>query len=106
MPDSAGSQSPFRRLHGAQAATTFAQTVCPPFERGTTWSKVKSSRTPQYWQVKRSRKNPSSRGKAGGRGGFQKFLSEPAEGSRNSKLGDRPRRSYSETMFTRSMKTA
>ena len=34
---------PFRKLHGEQAVTTLSQVVCPPFERGIRWSKVRSS---------------------------------------------------------------
>src|ERR1700760_4387177 len=61
----AGSMSAFLRLHSEQAATTFSQVVIPPFERGTTWSKVRSSRWPQYWQVKRSRRKTVKRGEGG-----------------------------------------
>ena len=61
---------PFFRLQGAQAATTFAQVVWPPRERGTTWSKVRSSSAPQYWHWKRSRRNTLKRVKAGWRDGW------------------------------------
>ena len=37
---SSSSRSPLRRLHGAQAVTTFSQTESPPFDRGITWSSV------------------------------------------------------------------
>src|SRR5262245_9261390 len=33
--------SPLRRLHGAQAVTTFSQIDSPPFDRGTMWSSVR-----------------------------------------------------------------
>ena len=67
---SRGRRSPLRRLQGEQAATTFSQVVCPPLERGITWSKVRSSRSPQYWQVKRSRRKTLKRVKAGCREGL------------------------------------
>ena len=65
-----GVRLPLRRLHGEQAATTLSQVVCPPRERGTMWSKVRSSRSPQYWQEKRSRRNTLNRVKAGWVEGF------------------------------------
>ena len=65
-----GNRSAFLRLQTEQAATTFSQLVIPPFERGTTWSKVRSSRSPQYWQVKRSRRKTLNRVKAGNREGL------------------------------------
>ncbi len=65
-----GRRSPFRRLQGAQAATTLSQVVWPPLERGMTWSKVRSSRVPQYWQVNRSRRKTLKRVKAGCRDGL------------------------------------
>src|SRR5690348_492249 len=34
-------RSPLRRLHGAQAVTTFSQIDSPPFDRGTMWSSVR-----------------------------------------------------------------
>ena len=63
---------PFLRLQGLQAATMFVHVVFPPRLRGTTWSKVKSSRSdfPQYWQEKLSRKNTLNRVKAGFRAWF------------------------------------
>ena len=33
-------RSPLRRLHGAQAVTTFSQIDSPPFDLGTMWSSV------------------------------------------------------------------
>jgi hypothetical protein len=57
-------------LQGEQAATTFSQVVRPPLERGTTWSKVRSSREVQYWQEKRSRRKTLKRVKAGVREGL------------------------------------
>src|SRR5580692_9179356 len=102
----AGSMSAFLRLQSEQAATTFSQVVIPPFERGTTWSKVRSSRWPQYGQVKRSRRNTLNRVKAGKRVGFTSLLRHTTDGRRIAKLGLRTRVSYSEMMFTRSRNTA
>src|ERR1700752_842282 len=48
MPTWRGSALPLRRLHGAQEATMFSQLEGPPFERGTTWSRVRLEREPQY----------------------------------------------------------
>ena len=69
-PPASGSCEPFRRLQGPQEATTFSQVVRPPRERGTTWSKVRWSRLPQYWQVNSSRRNRLKRVKAVVRAGF------------------------------------
>ena len=58
----------FLRLQGLQAATTLSQRDRPPFERGVTWSKVKSlagNFLSQYWQVNLSRKNTLKRVNAG-----------------------------------------
>ena len=41
---SSGVRLPLRRLQGEQAATTLSQVVWPPRERGSRWSKVRSSR--------------------------------------------------------------
>src|ERR1700748_1749610 len=65
MRAAAGSMSAFLRLHSEQAATTFSQVVIPPFERGTTWSNVRSSRWPQYWQGERARGDTLKTGEAG-----------------------------------------
>ena len=62
---SRGRRSPLLRLQGEQAATTFSQVVWPPLDRGTTWSKVISSRSPHYWHVNRSRRKTFKRVKAG-----------------------------------------
>ena len=61
---------PFLRLQGPQEATTFSQVVRPPRERGTMWSKVRWSRSPQYWQVNSSRRKRLKRVKAVVRAGF------------------------------------
>src|SRR5262245_10824258 len=106
MPDSFGLLLPLRRLQHEQAATTLIQVVCPPRERGSRWSKVRSSREPQYWQAKRSRRKTLNRVKAGWVEGRTKVLSETTLGSFISRLGLRTARSYSATMFTRSRKTA
>jgi hypothetical protein len=45
-------------LQGMQLQTMFSQLVFPPWERGTTWSRLSSllgNGFPQYWQVLRSR---------------------------------------------------
>src|SRR5215510_3154992 len=97
---------PFLRLHGEQAATTFTQVVWPPRERGSRWSKVRSSREPQYWQLNLSRRNTLKRVKAGCVAGFTKVLSETTLGSFISRLGLRSAGSDSATMFSRSRKTA
>ena len=97
---------PFLRLQGEQAATTLIQIVCPPRERGNRWSKVRSSREPQYWQLNLSRRKTLKRVNAGCVVGFTKLLSETTLGSFISRLGLRTARSYSATMFTRSRKTA
>jgi hypothetical protein len=55
MPACAGRWSPLRRLHGAQEATMFVQSLEPPLERGMTWSTVSCWREPQYWHVHASR---------------------------------------------------
>src|SRR6185437_9881167 len=88
----AGSMSPFLRLQREHAATTFFQVVSPPFERGTTWSKVNSSSSPQYWQVKRSRRKTLNRVKAGRRAVGMYSFSEMTLGSRISKDGLRTTR--------------
>src|ERR1700691_2355778 len=106
MRATAGSMSAFFRLQSEQAATTFSHVVKPPLERGTTWSKVRSSRWPQYWQVKRARKNPLNRVKAGKAGGLGDAFSDTTEGKRISKLGLRTSVSYSDRMLTRSRNTA
>jgi len=70
MPLSRGSRLPLSKLQVEQAVTTFSHVVRPPRERGTTWSKVRSwegKSSPQYWQVKRSRRKTLKRVKAGRR---------------------------------------
>ena len=84
---------PLRRLQGEQAATTLSQVVRPPRERGTRWSKVRSSSAPQYWQTNLSRRNTLKRVKAGWVEGLTKVLSETTLGSFISKLGERTARS-------------
>src|SRR5665647_1943444 len=81
------------QMQSEQAVTTLIQVVCPPRERGSKWSKVKSSRSPQYWQEKRSRKNTLNRVKAGWVEGFTKVLSDTTLGSLISRLGLRTARS-------------
>src|ERR1043166_5982729 len=97
---------PLRRLQPEQAATTLIHVVCPPRERGVRWSKVRSSRVPQYWQEKRSRRKTLNRVKAGWVEGFTNVLSETTLGSFISRLGECTERSYCSTIFTRSRKTA
>ncbi len=67
----------------------FSQVVRPPLERGTIWSKVRSSPHPQYWQEKASRRNRLKRVKAGGRSWATKCLSETTLGRAISKVGER-----------------
>src|SRR3982751_2324140 len=85
------------------------QTVRPPRERGTTWSKVSScvrNLSPQYWQFQRSRRKTLNRVKAGLRAaGIYSFRARTL-GSRSSWLGERTTLSYSETITTDSRKTA
>src|ERR1700686_209864 len=85
---------------------TLIQVVCPPRERGSRWSNVRSSREPQYWQQNLSRRKTLNRVKAGWVAGFTKLFRETTLGSFISTLGLRTARSYSATMFTRSRKTA
>src|SRR5690554_2645620 len=101
-----GIRLPLRRLHGAQAATTFSQVVRPPLERGMTWSKVRSCREPQYWHSNLSRRKTLKRVNAGWRAGCTYSRSDTTEGRCISKLGLRTTVSYSETMLTRSRHTA
>ena len=62
MPACSSVRSPLRRLHGAQAVTTFSQIDSPPFERGTTWSRVRRPpEVPQYTQRQPSRANSARR---------------------------------------------
>src|SRR5208282_3548469 len=109
MRDSRGTRLPFRRLHWPQEVTTFSQVVRPPRERGTKWSKVSSwvgLRVPQYWQVKWSRRKTLKRVKASRRAARMYSLSAITLGSRIAMVGECTNSSYSETMFTRSRKTA
>ena len=61
MPTFAGSESPLRRLHGAQEATMLSHVEAPPLERGMTWSTVRFARAPQYWHVQPSRAKTARR---------------------------------------------
>src|SRR6476646_7849275 len=106
MRASRGPWPPLRKLQGEQAVTTLSQVVWPPRERGRMWSKVRSSRAPQYWQEKRSRRNTLNRVKAGCVEGFTKVFSETTLGSFISRLGLCTSWSYSSTIFTRSRNTA
>src|SRR3546814_2822193 len=103
-----------RRRHTRCALVTGVQTCAlpilrPPRERGTIWSKVRSSArksSPQYWHSKESRRKTLNRVKAGRRSRLTYCFSEITLGSLISKLGERTTVSYSETMFTRSRNTA
>src|SRR3546814_40926 len=109
MPLSPSRRLPFTRLQSWQAVTTFSHEVRPPRERGTMWSKVRSAAgrsSPQYWHSKESRRNTLKRVKAGRRSRLTYCFSEITLGSFISKLGERTTVSYSDTMFTRSRKTA
>ena len=109
MRPSRSSLLPFFMLHEVHAATTLSQTVRPPRERGTMWSKVRFSAgdfSPQYWQVKPSRRKTLKRVNAGRLVARTYRLSEMTLGSRISTEGECTRRSYSEMMLTRSRNTA
>src|SRR5580704_12697307 len=106
MPDSAGVKLPLRRLQGEQAATTLIHVVCPPRDRGTIWSNVRSSGEPQYWQENLSRRKTLNRVNAGLVEGRTKVFSDTTLGSFISRLGLCTAVSYSATMFTRSRNTA
>src|SRR5215470_18904538 len=104
MPDSCGVLLPLARLHDEQAATTLIHVVCPPRERGSRWSKVRSSRAPQYWHTNLSRRNTLNRVNAGWVEGRTNVLSDTTLGSFISMLGLCTAVSYSSTIFTRSRK--
>lgn len=79
------SELPLPVLHGTQAVTMFDQVVWPPRERGMTCSNVSAedgSASPQYWQVKRSRKNTLKRVNATRRAGRWYLRSATTDGSR------------------------
>src|SRR6218665_3966694 len=106
MPACFGSLLPFLKLHGEQAATTLHQVVSPPWARGMTWSKVRSSGDPQYWHSNLSRRNTLNRVKAGWRDGCTYVFRHTTLGRRIVKLGEETEWSYSAMMFTRSRNTA
>jgi hypothetical protein len=106
MRASFGDWPPFLRLHVEQAATTLSHVVWPPRDLGMRWSKVRSSRSPQYWHWKRSRRNTLKRVKAGWRAGLTYVFSDTTDGRFMAKDGLWTATSYSETMFTRSRNTA
>ena len=65
------SELPLPVLQGTQAVTMFDHVVWPPRERGMTCSNVsaeEANASPQYWHVKRSRRNTLKRVKATRRG--------------------------------------
>src|SRR5471030_2554200 len=106
MPASCGVRPPFIRLQRAQAVTMFSQVVRPPRERGVTWSKVRSSPEPQYWQEKPSRRKRLNRVKAGGRSWATYCLSDTTLGSFISYAVFCLKKKKMETTSTRSRKTA
>jgi hypothetical protein len=62
IPTCSSERSPLRRLHGAQAVTTFSQIDSPPFERGMMWSSVsRPFVVPQYAHFQPSRANRARR---------------------------------------------
>src|SRR3546814_4613271 len=82
MPLSLSRRLPFTRLQSWQAVTTFSHEVRPPRERGTIWSKVRSSArksSPQYWHSKESRRKTLNRVKAGRRSRLTYCFSEGSE---------------------------
>src|ERR1700676_4958407 len=78
---SRGVRPPLESLHGAQAVTMFSQVLRPPRERGVTWSKVRSSPEPQYWQGKLLGRKTLNRVNAGGRSWATYCFSETTLGS-------------------------
>jgi hypothetical protein len=91
---------PLRVLHGTPAVTMFDHVVRPPRKRGTTCSNVSADETntsPQYWQVKRSRRNTLKRVKAMRRAADRYLRSATTDGSRMHVDGLRARASYSAT---------
>src|SRR5262245_42422896 len=96
-------------LQGTQAVTMLDQVVRPPFERGITCSNVScddGNPSPQYWQVKRSRRNTLKRVKATRvRNGWY-LRSATTDGRRILVDGLRAKASsYSATTQTRSLNT-
>src|SRR5262245_29940269 len=103
------SELPLPVLHGTHAVTMFVQVVCPPRERGTTCSNVSAEdgdTSPQYWQVKRSRRNTLKRVNATRRAERWYFLSATTNGSLICVEGLRAHVSYSATTETRWLNTA
>src|SRR6202158_2171066 len=83
----AGVRLPLLRLQAEQEATTLTQVVCPPRERGSKWSNVRSSRVPQNWHTNLSRRNTLNRVKAGWVEGRTEGFSETRLGGFTSMLG-------------------
>src|SRR3546814_12864611 len=103
MPLSLSRRLPFARLQSWQAVTTFSHEVRPPRERGTIWSKVRSSArksSPQYWHSKESRRKTLNRVKAGRRSRLTYCFSEITLGSLISKLRSEERRVGKECVRT------
>src|SRR5262249_8350983 len=92
-----------------QAVTMFDQQVWPPRERGITCSKVRAqgaNSSPQYWHVKRSRRNTLKRVNATRRAVGRYLRRATTDGSRILVEGLRTQVSYSATTETRSLNTA
>src|SRR5262245_22993256 len=103
------SELPLPVLHGTQAVTMLDQVVWPPRERGMTCSNVSAGEakaSPQYWHVKRSRRNTLKRVKATRRPTRWYLRSATTDGSRMRIDGLRAHVSYSATTDTRSLNTA
>src|SRR3977135_3699184 len=99
---------PLPVLQGSQAVTMFDHVVWPPRERGMTCSNVSAedgNASPQYWHVKRSRRNTLKRGNATRRAERGYFRSATTDGSRSRVDGLRAQVSYSATTETRSLHT-
>src|SRR5262245_7228753 len=87
----------------------FDQVVWPPRERGVTCSTVSAedaNASPQYWHVKRSRRNTLKRVNATRRADRWYLRSATTDGRRMRVEGLRAHMSYSATTETRALNTA
>src|SRR5262245_49645624 len=103
------SELPLPVLQGTHAVTMFDHVVRPPRERGITCSNVSAddaNTLPQYWQVKRSRRNTLKRVNATRRAERWYLRSATTDGSRICVDGLRAHTSYSATTETRLLNTA
>src|SRR5262245_14236227 len=103
------SELPLPVLHGTHAVTMLDHVVCPPRERGMRCSNVSAdaaNASPQYWHVKRSRRNTLKRVNATRRAERWYLRSATTDGSRIRVEGLRAQMSYSATTETRVVNTA